>query len=412
MLQRRLSTVCFSKNFGRQMRLITGPRQAGKTTLAYDFLRINHWETLYYNWDKVEVRSAYRANPSFFVSDIQNLKKSPKDLPWVCFDEIHKIPRWKNVLKGIFDSYEQLCRFVITGSARVDLLKYTGESLLGRYFTFRLFPLSLAEICHSHFEFPSKKPLNALAFIESCLSNHPGSHKALEHLLKSGGFPDPFLANSEVFTTKWRQDYLTHYVREDLRDLTQIVDVEHCFHLIELLPSRIGSPLSLNSLREDLEVSHTAVRNWLRALTLIYVLFWVPPYSKKLSRGVKKEQKCYFFDWTQAQTPGAIFENYAATELFSYCAFLTDAGLGNYDLYYVRTKDGKESDFLIVKDKKPWILFECKLEGSEIASHHLLHASHLGDIPVVQLVLKSGVFKVFDKKNFIISADRFFSNFV
>ena len=231
-------------------------------------------------------------------------------------------------------------------------------------------------------------------------------------MLRSGGFPDPFLADSDVFIQKWRQDYLDHYVREDLRDLTEIVNVEHCFHLIQLLPPRIGSPLSINALREDLEVSHTAVRNWLRALTLVYVLFWVPPYSKNLSRGIKKEQKCYFFDWSQTQTSASAFENYVAVELFSYCAFLSDAGVGKYDLYYVRTKDGKESDFLIVKDAKPWILFECKLEASEISSHHLLHASKLGNIPFVQLVSKPNVLSIFGKKNVIVSADRFLSNFL
>lgn len=410
MLPRLLSQVCFSEEFGRQMRLITGPRQSGKTTLAQSFLESVACQALYYNWDNLEVRTSYRANPSFFVKSVHDTQAKGVSRPWVCFDEIHKIPKWKNVLKGIFDSYQDLCRFVITGSARMDLLKYTGESLLGRYFTFRLPPLRLVEVAGAKKGFPSRHSKDPIKFVKRCLSGPPVSRSSFDQLINLGGFPEPFLSGSERFLRKWRRDYFDHYIREDLRDLTVISEVEKCFHLIELLPSKIGNPLSLNSLREDLEISHTAVRNWLNALTLTYVVFLISPYSRRLARGVKKEKKCYFFDWGQAADPSAAFENYVAVELLSFCYFLTDSGLGDYRLFFVRTRDGRETDFLITQDGKPWILLEAKLDETTLANHHKLHAAQLGDIPVVQLVKKADVLQVKDKRYIAVSADRFLSN--
>lgn len=404
MLNRTLESIVFSPSFGRQMRFLVGPRQTGKTTLAKAFLHTQDSSNLYYNWDNPEVRKAYRQNPSFFMPDVLKNKKTKS---WICFDEIHKIPRWKNHLKGIFDQYEDKLWFIITGSARLDLLKYTGESLLGRYFTFHLYPLTLAEVTGSIKILTAPSPL-AKQWIEKILSHNPKYPDAFEQLLEHGGFPEPFLAQSKDYLKKWHQDYFYHYVREDIRDFTNIREVENVFHLAELLPARIGNPLSLNSLKEDIEVSHTAIRNYIRALELTYVLYLLKPYSQKIIKSIKKEPKAYFFDWTRAMTKAQVFENYVCMELMTYCALLSDSGKGDYALWYIRTKDGKETDFLITADKKPWALFECKLTETDMASHHKLHSKYLGNIPVVQLVKKPSVFSVFDNHFFVVSANRFF----
>lgn len=408
MIPRHLKSVAFSQNFGRQMRFIIGPRQAGKTTLAKEFLKEQGSAKLYYNWDQREIKSAYRQNPSFFMNDVWKTKQKGQKV-WICLDEIHKIPKWKNHLKGIFDSYEQECQFIITGSAKLDLMKYTGESLLGRYFTFRLLPLTLSEVLQKK-KTAKTPPIDALVFLKEILSQNFFKQNLFEQLLKQSGFPEPFLSRSAAYIKKWQNDYLDHYVKEDLQDLTNIHELENVFHLIELLPARIGSPLSFNALREDLEVSHTSVRNWIKALRLTYILFLVPPYSKKIKSSVKKETKAYFFDWTRAKEESAVFENYVCMELLNFCCFLTDAGLGHYDLFFVRTKDGKETDFLITQEKNPWLLIEAKLNEETIASHHKLHAKKLGDIPFVQLVKKPNLLKQEDKKYFVVSASRFFEN--
>ncbi|MBI4208972.1 MAG: ATP-binding protein [Deltaproteobacteria bacterium] len=389
------------------MRFIVGPRQVGKTFLAREFLKSVRCDSLYFNWDTRPIRAAYRQDPHFFIKEIYNRPEIPR--PWFCFDEIHKMPRWKNLLKDFFDSYEDRCRFIVTGSAKLDMMRYTGESLLGRYFTFRLYPLRWTECLGRPIQ-DKQIPQDSLQFIEQCLAGKEPAHGELKQLLECGGFPEPFLAGTKTFIRKWQHDYLDRFIKEDLRDLTRILEVENVFQLVEILPSKVGNPLSLNALREDMEVSHTAIRNWLRALTLTHLIFFLRPYSKRIARTVKKESKCYFMDWSRIREPGARFENFVAAELQAFCSSLSDSGYGDYHLHFFRTKEGNESDFLIVREGRPWLLLEAKLQETQIASHHRLHASLLGDIPFVQLVQASDALRVEEKKHFVISADRFLAN--
>ena len=175
------------------------------------------------------------------------------------------------------------------------------------------------------------------------------------------------------------------------------------------LPDRIGSPLSINALREDLQVSYTAVKNAITALQLTHVIFLIPPYSRSISRAVKKEKKSYFFDWARCSNPPSRFENYIAVELKTLIELGNDSGVGSFELYYIRTKDKRETDFLIVKNGRPWCLFEAKLSDAPVENHHRRHAEALGGIPVVQLTQESKVVKKKDGTVYRISASRFFS---
>lgn len=403
MIKRFISEKCFSRDFGRQMRFVTGPRQCGKTTLAREHLTHTHCSDLYFNWDKREVRSLFRQDHYFY----RKAAGAPKPFSWVCFDEIHKMPKWKNILKDFFDSDEKKYRFIVTGSARMDLLRKTGDSLAGRYFTFRLFPLSLAEIAGGGpaRSFPEKE---AARFLEKKLASSPRSAGTMSDLLALSGFPEPFLSGSAAFSTKWRSGYLDLLVREDLRDLTHIAELENLSALMFLLPSKIASPLSLNSLREDLEVSYNAVKSYLKALELGYVVFSLPAYSKRVARSVKKERKFYFYDWTRPETEAGRFENYTAVELKILVSLWEDLGLGHYELYYVRTRDGFETDFLITRDTIPYILFEAKLSDSPLPAHNKKHAKLLGDIPLVLLTRQEGIASV-KEGGYHISASRFFA---
>lgn len=409
MIARQLKNICFSEQFGRQMRFVVGPRQTGKTRLAREFLNEVGCDKLYYNWDKRDIRQAYRKEAHFFATDLYNVTASNRSKPWICFDEIHKMPRWKNILKDFFDSFEDKSRFIVTGSARLDLLKYTGESLLGRYFTFRLFPLRLVEVEGKMGAF-NKSPLEPFQFVNACLSRQNNARGGFEQLLKLGGFPEPFISGLDEFVTKWRHDYCNNFIKEDLRDLTHIAEIENTLQLIDILPSKVGSPLSVNSLREDMEVSHTAVRNWLRALKLTHVIFFLRPYTKRISRSIKKESKCYLFDWGRVDALPARFENYVAVELKGLTSIMTDAGWGEFELLYIRTKDGKETDFLITHDNKPWLLLEAKLSEEGVEAHHINNARQLGNIPFLQLTQRSGILKVIEDKYFVVSADRFLGN--
>lgn len=279
MFKRHLESVCFTEVFGRQMRFISGPRQAGKTTLARYFLDQQQSGKLYFNWDLRDVRDRYKKDPYFFETMIYDSKKGNR-LPWACFDEIHKMPKWKNILKDYFDKFEKDCRFIITGSARLDLFRKSGDSLAGRYFLFKLFPLSLSETAGS-------RPLDlsgtesAGEFVEKRLSRVNYEQAGLEQLLNYSGFPEPFQKATAGFHRRWQRAMVDILVREEIREVTRIFEVEKIATLMQLLPERVAAPLSLNSLAEDLDLSYTTVKNSLSAMQLTYIIFFVPPYSRK-----------------------------------------------------------------------------------------------------------------------------------
>ena len=407
MIKRHLESFCFGPSIGRQMRFITGPRQSGKTTLARHFLSLNNSQDLYYNWDLREVRDTYKSDYSFFESPMRAIQ-SHALLPWICFDEIHKMPKWKNILKGYYDKYENDCRFIVTGSARLDWFRRSGDSLAGRYFLFRLNPLTLSEVAgQAHLE-PSPDE-GALPFIERKLSRGASRQDLLDQLLHYSGFPEPFLKADETFYRRWQRDMVDYLTREDVRDLTRIMAVEHIATLMQIMPDRVGSPLSLNALTEDIETSYTTVKNSISAMQLTYALFLITPYHQRIARAVKKEKKAYFYDWGRALDPAKRFENYVAVELKTMIDLWHDKGIGDFELMYVRTRDGKETDFLILRNGQPWCLFEAKLQDDVIARHHFDQANALGNVPFLQVTGRNQVYKKQDSRFFRISASRFFA---
>ncbi|MBI4430572.1 MAG: ATP-binding protein [Candidatus Omnitrophica bacterium] len=407
MLQRMLSEVVTNTLWGRQMRFIVGPRQCGKTTLAKSILSSSGFSKLYYDWDLRSLRLRYQKDSEFLTKDLAHFNIGGSS-PWITFDEIHKYPSWKNVLKNIFDSHEPRIRLMVTGSARLDLLRRSGDSLAGRYFVFHLFPLSLHEISTKGKPCLLKPQGKAVKFLKERFSHESFRQRELSRLLAMSGFPEPFLKNSEDFHRKWRMDFIDRLVKGDLRDLTRIEKLEHIAQLLDLLAERVGSPLSVNSLCGILEDSYTAVRNYIRGLRLTYVTFNVLPYSKRVGRSIQKAAKTYLFDWTQVEDEAKRFENYAACELNTWVHLWTDAGFGNYELRYIRHRDGRETDFLILCDKNPWILLEAKLRDQSIAFHHYEHARLFDNIPIVQVVLEDGIAWVGRSNDYRISASRFF----
>jgi len=137
-------------------------------------------------------------------------------------------------------------------------------------------------------------------------------------------------------------------------------------------------------------------------------IFLLSPFSQRIARAVKKEKKGYFYDWGRCREPARRFENYVAVELKTVTDLWHDKGIGDFDLKYVRTRDGKETDFLITRDGKPWALFEAKLQDGAIERHHLDHARVLGDLPFVQVCREGNVYKKPAPGAFRISASRFF----
>ena len=300
-----------------KMVFLSGPRQVGKTTLALSCLKGDENHPAYFNWDYDEDQKK-----------LLNLE-FPANQSLIVLDEIHKYKRWRNWLKGLYDKTKSRRAYLVTGSARLDYYKRGGDALTGRYHSCRLHPLSLPEI------------------------DSRASAQALKSLFHFGGFPEPFYAQSERKLRRWQKERMHQILRDDLRDLERVEEVALIGRLVERLPDLIGSPLSLNALREDLQIAHQTVRKWIEILERLYVVFRIPSYGSPKIRAVKKEQKLYLWDWSQVPDPGARFENMVASHLLKYCHFLEDTEGYTTDLRYLRDTDKREVDFVVLKEKKP-----------------------------------------------------------
>lgn len=285
-IKRLASGYAFDANYSKsKMLFLAGPRQIGKTYLARQELKKHQCESLYYNFDISTVSDAFRENPFFFQSDARKLDIQR---PWIVFDEIHKRPRWKNELKGVYDNSIDSFSFIVTGSARLDLLRRTGESLAGRYFLYRIFPIGLQEYTD---RLETKLQFSTLKELVGLLGSIKDAPQENKDLLELGGFPDPLSQGSKAYRNKWASDYRRLVLREDLRDLSRIMEIDRVEKLWTLLPERVGSPLSVRSLQEDLSASHEAISTWLLNLEKLYSIYSLSPYSKKIARSVKKEKK-------------------------------------------------------------------------------------------------------------------------
>ena len=402
MIDRALYSIAFSEEWGRQMRFITGPRQSGKTTLAKIKLEQEKNENLYYLWDLRSIRNRYKENELFFTGD---MPPSSRKL-WVCFDEIHKMPKWKNMVKGIYDASFEKYHFIITGSAKLDISRRAGDSLSGRYFTFRLFPLCLSELVNKN-SLRSTVAQTADEFIKRKMDSAVKAENALSLLLEYSGFPEPFVRQSKKFHAKWAQDYLDTVIKEDIGALTRIIDKEYLYDLYKLLPEMVGNPISVSSLASHLELSSPTIKNYLKRLEDFYLSFRIYPYSKNIKRSLLKAPKCYLYDWTRVKDPGKRFENYVAVELNTLSSLWMDSTGEKYSLFYIRNKQKQETDFLVTQNEKPWLLVEVKYSDCPISKHHLETQEALKHIPLVQLCQENNVCMLQKKNAYRISASRF-----
>ncbi len=348
---------------------LSGPRQVGKTYLVKQVLQKLGGK--YYNWDLSEDRQEILTK-SFIHDKV------------VVLDELHKYDRWKNFIKGIYDKHHDNLKVLVTGSARLDVYRKGGDSLLGRYFLHHLHPLSMGEILSS----------DTIATPQDVLQPNlpPENRELFDSLMRWGGFPEPFYAGTEQSHNRWSLQRRELLVREDIRDLTNINLLSLVEHMILLLPSKVGSILSVNSLREDLQVAYNTAASWLDTFEKLFITFTLKPYTKRISRSVHKERKVYLWDWSQIKDDGPRFENFVASHLWKAVHIWRDLGMGDFDLWFLRDSDRREVDFCITKDLKPWLLVETKLSESRV-SETLDYFSKRLQVPAIQLLQTAGIEK-------------------
>ncbi len=361
----------------KNMIFLAGPRQSGKTTLAQIISQL-FTNSTYFNWDIFEHRKKFIETPNFF----QAVERKDSSLPLVVFDEIHKYKDWKNYLKGVYDQFNGKYQFLVSGSGRLDLYQKGGDSLAGRYLLFHLWPFTIAELGN-----------NNISSIEDFLNNplqvnmkRKEEFRGIwDQLSKLSGFPEPYLSGRENTYRRWSNAYSQQLIREDIRDLTGIKSSGDIETLYFLLPSKIGSPLSIPSLARDLKVTYNSIRSWLDVFERFFLIFTISPWTRKISRAIQKEQKVYLFDTPRIKEPAARFENMVALELWRAVTTWTDLGYGQFSLHFIKNKEQQEVDFLIAKDFEPLVLVEAKLTDRQL-SPALKKFQQTLNIPAVQVV--------------------------
>ncbi|MHB2150135.1 ATP-binding protein [Calditrichota bacterium LG25] len=361
------------EDLNKKMVFVAGPRQCGKTTLAKKILEEEMGpkaDEFYLTWDSAEDREKIIR------------ERFPPGRGLLVLDEIHKFSRWRQVVKGLFDKRRHELKILVTGSGRLDYYRYSGDSLQGRYHLYRLHPFSFAEV-------------------------KPVSLTPIEDLLTYSAFPEPFLAHDERECRRWSREYRTRLIYEDLNSLENVRDVALLEQLALRLPDVVGSPLSINALREDLQVSHQTVSRWLEMFEHIFLSFRIFPFGPPRIRAIKKEPKLYLYDWTRIEDPGARFKNLIAFHLLKWVHFEQDYNGLEMELRYFRDVNRNEVDFVILQKGTVKKLIECKVRSREVSPALRMLKRRYPDAEAVQVSLR-GQEEYVDKNGILVtSAERF-----
>lgn len=352
----------------QKMVFIGGPRQVGKTTLSKTLCQQDFSQGIYLNWDASEDRNII-------------LKKQwRKDAAFIIFDELHKYPRWKQWIKGLYDTRLENQHYLVTGSARLDVYRRGGDSLMGRYHYWRLHPFTLDEL-----------PPNI------------SLEEGFERLLTLGGFPEPFLSGDERLARRWRRERFDRILQEDIRDLEPIRHVQLLALFLQALQERAGSLITLSNLAADLEISPATAKSWLALIERMYIAFPIYPLTKNIPRAILKPPKVYFYDNADvnATHDGARLENLVATTLLKRLHFIEDYHGYRCSLHYIRDKDGREVDFVTVIDGKVIDLIEVKQSDTKISSSLRYYSTLLQPQNTVQLV--ANVKQSFHQDNILVT---------
>lgn len=348
----RCCASSIASDLEKKLVLLAGPRQVGKTTVSRQLFQ----KFEYLNFDDLDHRRVMMA------------KAWRRDVDLVVFDEIHKMPKWKSWIKGVFDTEGVRPRILVTGSARLDVFRKGGDSLAGRHFLHRMLPFSPAEL---------RKQIPP----DECLNR----------ILAVGGFPEPFIDGTHEFAKRWRSTHLDRILKEDLLELEPVRSIKKIEILVDLLAERVGSTINMASLARDLEVSPHSIKKWIGILESLYVIFVVPPYSRNIARALLREPKIYFHDTGRVITEsGARFENAVACALLKWQMEREDLSGDKCQLYYVRDKEKREVDFLVETDRKIELLVEAKVSDAHLSPHLAYYNQKLRPKRAVQLVHQLG----------------------
>lgn len=344
------------------MAFVSGPRQCGKTTLAKNLC------THYLDWDNLNHQDILLKGPVAMASWI-GLDQLSETQPVLALDEIHKFSKWKELLKGFFDTYEERCKIIVTGSSRLDIFKRGGDSLMGRYFIYRMHPFALSELGNSGLTDSLIKPPEQL------------DESIWENLWHYGGFPEPYLKADKRFHNRWQRLRREQLFKEDIRELTRVQELGLIEKLGLMLADRSGEQIQFAGLSKEIRMNAKTVQNWVDTLSSLHYGFLLKPWYKNLGRALRKEPKFYLRDWSSILDEGKRFETLVACHLLKAVQGWTDLGYGDFDLRYFRDKEKREVDFIVTRDGEAWLAIEAKLSSKSLSPNleyiqKLTHCEH------------------------------------
>ena len=352
----------------RQMAFVSGPRQVGKTTVS------TARSDYYFDWDNANHRDLLLAGPSSIAADC-SLERAREAIPTVAFDEIHKYGKWKDFLKGFFDTYGEICRTIVTGSSRLDIFRRGGDSLMGRYFVYRMHPIGVAELgCIENLDAIIREPTRI-------------REEDFAALWKFGGFPEPFLRRDVRFVRRWKKLRTQQLFKEDIRELTGVRELSQMETLGRLLATRSGEQVRYSGLARDLRIDDKTARSWVSILVSLHYGFLLTPWFRNVSRSLRKEPKWYLRDWSDIDDAGKRCETFVACHLLKAVEGWTDLGLGDFELRYLRDKEKREVDFVVARDGDPWFLAEVKQSDARLSPNLGYFQKALGCPHAFQIVM-------------------------
>ncbi|PIP61669.1 AAA family ATPase [Candidatus Roizmanbacteria bacterium CG22_combo_CG10-13_8_21_14_all_38_20] len=382
----RYLTESIKRDLKNRMVFLGGPRQVGKTTLSKEFANTYYpGNSIYLNWDERDDRKRII---NYEIIGEEKL---------VILDEIHKMDGWKNWIKGLYDKYNTTHKFIVTGSARLDIKIKGGDSLFGRYHYHVLHPLTLTEIVGQN------KPPELMSPLKFSTDK---TQEYLQKLLNQGGFPEPYTAKSQIYWKRWNKERIQRVLKDDILSIKDINKLGKSELMLDLLPTKIGSLFSANSVAQDLQISPVTVASWLETYINFYYIFQIRTYATKKVTTLRKATKLYLWDWAGGINEGVRYENLIASHLYKLVDYINNTSGEVASLSYLRDRESREVDFAVTVNDKIWFVVEAKLKHKGIASN-LRYFVERENIPqAYQVVLEPGV--DYKKDNIrVISAERF-----
>lgn len=344
----------FIKKSETRVILILGLRQTGKTTLAKNICEKEKCQI--FNFDLISDRQEFSEVNRHSLADFSQRFKNRI----IVIDEVQKMPEATEIVKHLYDQYRM--RFILTGSSELKIRKNLGDSLAGRFRTFRLYPLSLKEILVQENKISeNKKPDYELAQIKLQKYLIYGSLPAIENLE-----PEEY----QLFL----RDFTETLLSKDILEVAEIKKSTKVYALARFLAMQVGQLVNVNELSMMAEISRPSVYNYLDILEQMNIIQRAYPISTNERQAISEKFKVYFTDLGIRNFLAGNFENFATRldrgALLENAAYMgikrkLDYAGKIYKMGFFRSKTGSEIDIVINADKE--YLYEVKSTKKNIS---------------------------------------------